>query len=78
MKFIELSVRTAMIVHGFDEENKEIIETVSEEAFVKKLIAVSRIQSVSEQFVLVTGSHGRVMYWEYEDSFEQLRFELLD
>ena len=75
--FIELEVRTAMIVHGFDENNKEIEEKVAPAEFAKKLIAVSRIQSVTEQYLLVTSSHGRVMYWEYKGSLEDIKHKLL-
>ena len=37
-----------------------------------KIVAVNRIQSISDKYILVTGSHGRLMYWEYEESFEAL------
>jgi hypothetical protein len=77
MKFIELKVRTAMIVHGFDEDNKEIVEKVNEQHYVTKIVAVNRIQSISEQFILVTSSHGRVMYWEYDETLQGVREKLL-
>lgn len=76
MAFIEVPVKTAMIVHGFDNDNNEIIETVNEQAFVTKLIAVQRIQSISEDYILVTGSHDRVMYWQYDCTMEQLKSRL--
>ena len=38
-----------------------------------KIVAVSRIQSVSEKYILVTGSHGRLMYWEYEEKFSDIQ-----
>ncbi len=76
MKFIELEVKTAFIVHGFDENNQEVIENVSDEAFVKKLISIDRIQSISEEYVLVTSSHTRVMYWEYKCSMDELTAKL--
>ncbi|WP_440877465.1 hypothetical protein [Thalassotalea sp. PLHSN55] len=76
MKFIELEVKTAVIVHGFDSDNKEIIEDVNEENFVKKLISIERIQSISEDYVLVTSSHGRVMYWQYNCSMQELSNKL--
>jgi hypothetical protein len=77
MKFIELKVRTAMIVHGFDEDNKEIVEKVNEQNYATKIVAISRIQSISEQFILVTSSHGRIMYWEYDDTLQSVREKLL-
>ncbi len=64
--FISLKVRPAMIMHGFDAENHEIIENFPAQGYAEKLIAIERIQSVTEQYLLVTSSHGRMMYWEYE------------
>ncbi|MBY6211249.1 hypothetical protein KUV95_06760 [Microbulbifer agarilyticus] len=78
MKFLELDVRTALVVHGYDENNQEVVEQVNEASFMTKLIAIERIQSVSEQYILVTGSHGRIMYWEYRDTMEQLRGRLAE
>lgn len=77
-KFLELEVRTAFIVHGFDDSNQEIVEEVNEPAYMKKLIALERIQSLSEQYILVTGSHGRVMYWEYKSTFESVKRQLAE
>lgn len=78
MSFIALRVRTALVVHGYDSDNKEYVEEVREDAFMEKLIAVSRIQSISEQYVLVTSSHGRVMYWEYDESLSSVKARLSD
>lgn len=76
MKFIQLEVRTAFIVHGFDENNQEIIEDVSDVEFVTKLISIDRIQSISKEYILVTSSHSRVMYWEYDCSMDELTEKL--
>jgi len=76
MKFIELEVKTAFIVHGFDENNKEIIENIAEEVFVKKFLLIDRIQSISEEYILVTSSHTRVMYWEYNGTMNELTKKL--
>ncbi|WP_105102731.1 hypothetical protein [Microbulbifer pacificus] len=78
MKFLELEVRTALIVHGYDEKNREITEQINEPAFTTKLIAIERIQSISEQYVLVTSSHGRIMYWEYRGTLAELRGRLAE
>jgi len=77
MQFIELAVRTATIVHGFDSDNKEIIESVNDPEFMTKLISVQRIQSIGEQYILITGSHGRVMYWEYDCDMLELKQRLI-
>ena len=76
MKFISLRVRNAILMHGYTADNKEIVEEFKDEAFVDKLIAVDRIQSLTEKYVLVTSSHGRVMYWEYEGSLASVRSRL--
>lgn len=76
MKFIELEVRTAIIIHGYDDKNQEIKEVSNETEFIEKLISIERIQSISEQYILVTGSHGRVMYWEYNCEMAKLKDQL--
>lgn len=70
--FIEVHVRTALIVHGFTADNVAVEEAVNETAYVRKLIAVSRIQSVSEQYLLVEGMAGRQMFWEYQESMDEV------
>ncbi|HKJ18735.1 MAG TPA: hypothetical protein VJ984_15380 [Xanthomonadales bacterium] len=72
MRFIELNVRTAIIAHGFDDENVEVEEAVNEPGYTRKLIAISRVQSVSEKYVLVNSIAGRQMYWEYEETMDEV------
>ena len=76
MKFISLRVRNAILMHGYTDDNQEIVEEFKDEAFVDKLIAVDRIQSLTEKYLLVTSSHGRVMYWEYEGTLASVRDRL--
>ena len=76
MKFISLRVRNALLMHGYTPDNQEIVEEFKDEAFVEKLIAIERIQSLTEKYVLVTSSHGRVMYWEYEGSLASVKDRL--
>ena len=71
--FIKITTGNYRVVHGYDAQNQEIVETVEVEKPMVKIVAVSRIQSVSEKYILVTGSHGRLMYWEYEESFEEIQ-----
>jgi hypothetical protein len=66
MKFISLRVRNAILMHGYTPDNQEIVEEFEDGEFVEKLVSVDRIQSVTDRYLLVTSSHGRVMYWEYE------------
>ncbi len=77
MKFIALRVRPCLVVHGYTPDNREVVERVEDGAFAEKIIAIDRIQSVSEQYVLVTGSHGRLMYWEYEGGIDAVRHQLV-
>ncbi|WP_437577465.1 hypothetical protein [Sorangium sp. So ce887] len=71
-KFIALHVRNALVMHGYDADNTEGVEQIQDEPFVDKLIAVERIQSDSERYVLVTSSHGRALHWEYEGGLAAL------
>ena len=66
MKFISGRLRNAIVMHGYTGDNQEIVDEVKDEVFVEKLIAIERIQSVTEKYMLVSSSHGRVLYWEYE------------
>lgn len=77
MKFILIRVRNSLVMHGYDDKNVEIVEEVKDEQFVEKLIAVDRIQSVSEKYLLVTSSHGRVLYWEYDSDLATIKARLM-
>lgn len=59
-------------MHGYTSDNQEIVEEVTGESFVDKLISIDRIQSATEKYILVTSSHGRVLYWEYEEGLALL------
>ena len=72
MKFIKVKIKDYIIMHGFDENNKEIEETVSVPEWSEKLIAVDRIMSVSEKFILTTYAEGRLIYWQYEGGLSAL------
>ena len=76
--FIELEVKTAIITHGYDAQNKEIQELINEGDFMKKIIAIERIKSISEKYLLVTSSHNRIMYWEYKGTMTQVKQKLID
>ncbi|WP_378187560.1 hypothetical protein ACE939_04350 [Aquimarina sp. W85] len=76
--FVEIEVKLGSIVHGYDTKNKEIEETFNESDFMNKIIALERIQSISERYILVNSSHGRVMYWEYKGTMKALKQRLLN
>ncbi|CDF78074.1 conserved hypothetical protein [Formosa agariphila KMM 3901] len=72
-KFIEIHLGGHVIIHGFDAHNKEITERVEAEDFTKKIIAISRIKSVSENFILTDYTDGRLVYWEYKEDYETIK-----
>lgn len=72
-KFIEVVVQNHLVSHGFDEENKEILEEVIVEKPRKKLLRVDRIQSVSEKYILTSYGFGRLVYWEYKGSYADMK-----
>ena len=74
--FIEVTTGNQIILHGFDEDNKEIIEEVKVHKPVKKTIAVRRIQSISERYIMATYAFGRLVYWEYEEDYETILNQL--
>ena len=77
MEFIELSLGSHLISHGYDATNKEITEEIIINGFSRKLVAISRIKSVSEKYILTNYADGRWIYWEYEESFEKVKEVLL-
>ncbi|MGS0526616.1 hypothetical protein ACU8V7_17035 [Zobellia nedashkovskayae] len=77
-KYIEVSMGSFMISHGYDQNNKEIEERIVVEGFSKKLVAVNRIKSVSEKYILTDCLDGRWMYWEYLESYEEVKQMLTD
>jgi hypothetical protein len=75
-RFIEVTVQNYIISHGFDNLNKEITEKVIQNEPVKKLIAVDRILSVTEKYLLTTYGHGRLIYWEYLEPYDEITGKL--
>lgn len=77
MKFIELTLGSYMVSHGYDTNNKEVLEHVKVEGFSKKIVSVSRIKSVSEKYILTDYLDGRWIYWEYEEDFNTVKKTLV-
>jgi hypothetical protein len=73
MKFIELHLGSYIISHGYDKNNNEKIVHIAADNFAKKLIAVSRIKSLSDKYVLTDYVDGRWIYWEYKEDFEDVK-----
>lgn len=75
--FIEIVVQNHLVSHGFDENNKEIIEEVDVDQPTKKFLSIDRIQSISEKYILTTYGFNRLVYWEYEGSYDELKEKLI-
>lgn len=73
MKFIELTLGSYIISHGYDNKNKEVLQHVNSDTFSKKLVAISRIKSVSDKYILTDYVDGRWIYWEYQERFEDVK-----
>ncbi|PKV50401.1 hypothetical protein ATE84_2458 [Aquimarina sp. MAR_2010_214] len=73
MKFIELTLKNHTILHGFDARNREVTEKVEVEEASKKIVAVSRILSISEKFILIKYAYDRIIYWEYMEDYETIK-----
>jgi hypothetical protein len=69
-EFIELTLGSYIISHGYNNKNKEVMEAITSDVFSKKLVAVSRIKSVSEKYILTDYVDGRWIYWEYAEDYE--------
>lgn len=78
IEFIELTLGSHKIVHGYNQNNEEVIEEVTIENFSKKMVAISRIKSVSEKYILTDYVDGRWIYWEYKEDFETIKNKLLN
>lgn len=76
-KFIELTLGSHIVVHGYDDQNKEVVENVTVDTFSKKIININRIQSVSEKYILTDYSDGRWIYWEYKEDYKFIKTELI-
>jgi len=77
MKFIEVTLGSYIISHGYDEKHKEKIEHVPSDNFSKKIIPICRIKSVSEKYILTDYVDGRWIYWEYQEDYEIIKKLLL-
>jgi hypothetical protein len=76
MKYIELELGSHEILHGFDFNNKEIIEKVDVNEFTKKLVAIDQIKSISENAILCDYAFGRIIYWSYKGSMADIKRKL--
>lgn len=76
-EFIELTLGSYIISHGYNSKNKEMMEHVHSEKFQKKLVSISRIKSISEKYILTDYIDGRWIYWEYEEDYNAVKELLL-
>ncbi|WP_420602672.1 hypothetical protein [Flagellimonas sp.] len=72
LRFIELTLGNYTVSHGY-ENNKEILEDFKSDAPSKKLVAIDRIKSLGEKYILIDYLDGRWVYWEYEESYQHVK-----
>ena len=73
-----MTVKNHTVMHGFDANNKEILEKCVVDQATTKLIAVNRIKSLCKDLVLIDYADGRWIFWEYEEEFEDVERQLSD
>lgn len=74
--FVEIDVTETIAWHGYDAEQKPLLEPQPPGPPVRKLVAVERIQSVGEDYVLVASGFGRYAYWRYAGGYETMKTRL--
>jgi len=75
-EFLRIKVRNYKIVHGFDQFNQEVVELSGPQEWVDKIIAINRIQSITECYIRMHYSHERIIYWEYKGGLEWIESKL--
>lgn len=75
-RFLRVRVKNHLIFHGFDADNHEIVDTFVQDEPMTKLIALDRIQSISERYILTSYAQDRLIFWEYDEEFESLEMRL--
>jgi hypothetical protein len=76
LAFIEVTVSNQIVWHGYDQLHQEVVQHIDEQTPQRKIVAVSRIQSISEKYILVSSGFGRLVYWQYHDGYETLKRRL--
>jgi hypothetical protein len=76
-EFIELTLGSYIISHGYDSKNKEMMQHIVSEQFSKKMVPISRIKSISEKYILTDYVDGRWIYWEYKEDYDAVKKLLL-
>jgi hypothetical protein len=76
VKFIKLTVKNHTILHGFDLNNKEILERCEVTEATTKLFAIDRIKSIAKDTILVEYAFNRMIFWEYEEDFAAIVAQL--
>lgn len=76
MAYIELMLKDHTIVHGYDDADVEVTEHVEVSEASRKLVAIDRILSVTDNTILISSPFGRVVYWEYTDDYDDVKARL--
>jgi len=76
MAYVTAEIRASKVYHGYGEDRKAVIDNLDAGGFVTKLIKVSRILSVTEDYIFIECPHNTVQTWEYKGALEDFRLKL--
>lgn len=76
IKFIRVTTGNFIMVHGFDAQNQQIEEEVQAPP-TEKIIAIDRILSISEKYILASYADNRVIYYEYQGTMDDIAHQLM-
>ncbi|MGK9218608.1 hypothetical protein KXR81_21025 [Brucella intermedia] len=76
MAYVSAEIRASKVYHGYDEDRKAVVDDLDTREFVTKLIKVSRILSVTEDYIFIECPHNTVQTWEYKGTLEDFRLKL--
>ncbi len=77
MAYVTAEIRASKVYHGYDQDRKPIVDNISVTGFVTKIIKVSRILSVTEDYIFIDCPHNTVQTWEYKGTLEDFRLKLV-
>jgi hypothetical protein len=75
-KFIEVTLGNYSILHGYNDSNEEVKEFKQVDTPKKQLLATDTIVAVDEEYIVTSQLKGRLCFWEYSNSFEEIQEKL--
>ncbi|GHC76943.1 hypothetical protein [Limoniibacter endophyticus] len=76
MAYVTAEIRASKVYHGYDEARRPIIDDLPSSEFVEKMIKISRILSVTENYIFIECPHNTVQTWEYKGTLDEFRIKM--